>query len=127
MERDKVILIFKVRSRIEELEKKFLPPHRRNDNRYNKWTAILRDPPATLRHSEDLIQFRAMIAFDYGTFISTICSIYGDFSDTAAHKVNFPIAYDTASITQLFNDIGMTPDQSKIRTVEVILTPIPLP
>lgn len=93
--------------------------------RYRKWNDILRAPISTLRHGADLSTFRARITIPFQSFIATIVDLYGDFSDAAAHKVLFPIAYNAASISQMFSDLGMMADHRKIDVVEAILTPIP--
>lgn len=124
-EREKSILILRVRSRIEELEKRFLKPYMLNWTRYEKWAQILFEPPSTLRKRAELIRFRNMITTSFDELISTICSLYGEFSDLAARSVTYPIAYDEISITQMLQNFGMVPDRSKIDAVLSLLTPIP--
>lgn len=99
----------------------------RSGTRYNKWRNILCSPAQNLRNSAELLQFRTLITMDQNSFISTICDLYGDFSDIAAHKILFPIAYDRNSITQMFQDVGLTPDGAKIDSIVAILTPIATP
>lgn len=98
----------------------------RNETRQNKWRNILFTFAGNLKNSAELLQFCSMIT-NPNSLIDTICDLYGDFSDVAAHKVLFPISYDRNSITQMFTDVGMTPDEAKINAVEIILTPIPAP
>jgi len=68
-----------------------------------------------------------MITVSHAALVDTICDLYGDFSDFAAHKIVFPISHDRNAIIQMFTDVGMTPDELKINSVEIILKPIPAP
>ena len=74
----------------------------------------------------ELIAFRQSVTMDISLFINTICNLYGDFSDAAAHKINFPVPYDRDSISRMFEDLGITPDESKLSVVETVLEPIRL-
>ena len=61
---------------------------------------------------------------DVSDFIQTIGKLYGDFSDSAAHNVKYPVKYDTESITKMLENMHITPDQNKINAVEAILKPL---
>ena len=127
-ERNKIILILKVRSRIEELEKKFLTLYMlNNDTRRQKWDTILNHQGRRYRNNRELQEFRASITIPFDIFIDTVVSVYGDFSDIAAHKVLFSVPYTRSAIEQMFRDIGIVPDVAKVRTIETLMTPINLP
>ena len=54
----------------------------------------------------------------------TDTSLYGDFSDIAAHKVRHPIEHDTESVEKMLRNVNIAPDEKKIDSVEAILTPL---
>lgn len=127
-ERNKTTLILKVRSRIEELERKFLTRQMLDTySRREKWDNILNKQTRFFRRNIELQQFRASVTIANDVFINTVVLLYGDFSDIAAHMVFYPIPHTRDAIKQMFEDLGITADHAKVRIVETILQPIVLP
>ncbi|XP_065218520.1 uncharacterized protein LOC135844291 [Planococcus citri] len=124
-EREKTILILRVRSRIEELEKRFLKPHILHYTRHQKWTHILTADVTTLRSSAELVRFRNLVTIGVNEFITVVCNLYGDFRDLAVRGIAYPISYNEDSVAEMLQKFGMVPDRSKINAVITLLTPIP--
>ena len=119
-------LILRIRSRIEELEKRFLKPSMLSWTRIEKWNMILRGNVGALRKKYELRRFRYSITVHYDVLIETICNLYGEFSDIAAHNINYPVSYDETSIIEMLTKFGITSDKSiKLTLYRAILRPIP--
>ncbi len=125
VEAEKSVLILQVRSRIEELEKRFLKPWMLNSwTRYEKWDVILRGNIDRLRRKAELRRFRSTVTVDVEELIEVICDLYGEFSDLAARNVHYNVNYDETSVIEMLNKCKITP-RSKIDAVLIILKPIP--
>lgn len=106
---EKYLLILRVRSRIEELERCFLRSYMLSWSRFDKWNMILRGDIRDLKKKGELRRCRASIAV-----IETIVALYGELSDAAAHGITHPNNYDEASIVEMLNKFGITPINRKL-------------
>lgn len=127
-ERDSFCLIFKVRHRIEELERKFLSTRDCQQlTRSEKWNKIVFATGEFYERNIELCSFRSTITVDPTLFIKSICELYGDFSDPAARILGFAVPSDKPDIEAMLHHLRLDPAKSRIETVEIILTPIGLP
>jgi len=128
-DRDKILLVLKLCSRIEELEKILLPSVYHDKDHRAKWGKIvLDDKDRTYFLRDDVQNFRKGIAdlkMDKHRFVDNVVQLYSDLSNIAAHKIFFPIPFDHASVEEMYSNLGITPDENKIRATIAILKPIP--
>ncbi len=102
MEHEKSLFILRVRSRIEELENKFIAKDQRNKNIEQKWKVILTSKDLCYTSNIELIEFRKGATVNWNNW-----NFYGYFSDKAAHKIMLPVNYDIESIIKMFQDLGL--------------------
>lgn len=115
-----------MRSRIEELEKKFFRYPNKNI-RQKKWRKIMnldKDDGDLIPMPElDMLRERIQPSRREG-FVKMITLLYGDFSDVAAHNVRCGFKYDRNSVKQMLGNLNILPDESHIQSIQDILTPL---
>ena len=122
--RQKPLVLLAIRSRIEHLEKKFLPESQLTDPRKMKWNAILTSTDSHFVENEELVNFRKSVNVATDVFVDAVYDVYGDFSDKGANIIDFYVDCNEPAITRLFEAMGMPRDRAKINAICTLFQPI---
>lgn len=80
-------MLLAIRSRIEYLEKKFLPESQLTDPRKMKWNAILTSTDSHFVENEEVVGSRKSAKVATDVFVDAVYDMYGDFSDKGYNGV----------------------------------------
>ncbi len=131
MSAERRILVLAIRSRIEELQNKLLWPKnvKKPNSRRKIFRIILNSQDEEFAKNENVIGFRELFLASNvpeKLFLDTLVNIYDNFLENASHNVRFSKIVSHKDIEVMLMELGIIPDESKVRCVEIIVKPIPL-
>ena len=122
----KYVLLLHVRTRIEELEAKFLDPEKtKGKTRRQKWKIIFEGRIQELKLPGELELLRQRVPKESRAgFIDTVVDLCRKCSSIAAHDVHYQSKWDEDVVRQMLTVAGIAPDEEKIKTVIILITPL---